>query len=362
MTQSLFSWTPLALFAVLACGRTNFESRGSVDAASDAAVAVDASDDRPNIAFITSTYYSGDLGGIDGANAKCNDQALAAGLDGTFIAYLQSSLQIDPTAGLKNSRGWVSVKGEWIAETRQQIAAAELRNVLNRTEFGDSFNSPTDALFTWSGVGGANCTDWRDQQPTSTGGVRRMAGWGGLSGGFGTDPKACDVPHRLACFETGHRADRVAPVRNNRIIFVSGGSWNAQPTGRASADAFCASEAMSAGLAGAFVALLPIGSEPALTRITRGTADEFQRPDGELIGRLNAPTSFIHLDPTNQPVDGFIWTGSKFSSISTQHCGSWMDSSATGPVAASGFFGIESYDTGLRPPCSDPYHLYCVQQ
>lgn len=41
--------------------------------------------------FITSTSYTGDLGGLSGADAKCQTQANAAGLGGTWKAILSST-------------------------------------------------------------------------------------------------------------------------------------------------------------------------------------------------------------------------------------------------------------------------------
>ena len=43
------------------------------------------------IVFLTSKTYSGDLGGLDGADTICNDLALDAGLPGTYKAWLSDS-------------------------------------------------------------------------------------------------------------------------------------------------------------------------------------------------------------------------------------------------------------------------------
>ena len=41
--------------------------------------------------FVTSQVFTGDLGGLDGADAKCQAAAQAADLSGTFRAWLSSS-------------------------------------------------------------------------------------------------------------------------------------------------------------------------------------------------------------------------------------------------------------------------------
>ena len=45
----------------------------------------------PRKIFVTSTTYNGDLGGLEGADAKCKAQATAAGIKGSFKAWLSDS-------------------------------------------------------------------------------------------------------------------------------------------------------------------------------------------------------------------------------------------------------------------------------
>ena len=46
---------------------------------------------RPKIVFVTSTTYSGNLGGLAGADAECQAQADSASLLGTFKAWISDS-------------------------------------------------------------------------------------------------------------------------------------------------------------------------------------------------------------------------------------------------------------------------------
>jgi hypothetical protein len=56
----------------------------STDAGSDA-------DLGERLIFVTSADYAGDLGGIAGANAKCQTRASLAGLPGTYLAWIGAS-------------------------------------------------------------------------------------------------------------------------------------------------------------------------------------------------------------------------------------------------------------------------------
>ena len=49
--------------------------------------------DRPKFVFITSTTYNGNLGGLSGADAKCQARADTAGLGGAWKAWLSDSLE-----------------------------------------------------------------------------------------------------------------------------------------------------------------------------------------------------------------------------------------------------------------------------
>ena len=57
----------------------------------DSALADHLAQEHPKIVFVTSQTYDGDLGGLSGADAKCAARANAAGLLGTFKAWISGS-------------------------------------------------------------------------------------------------------------------------------------------------------------------------------------------------------------------------------------------------------------------------------
>ncbi|MBX3192483.1 MAG: hypothetical protein KF819_36165 [Labilithrix sp.] len=67
----------------------------------DAAAKPDAVDaaPRPRIVFVTRERWSGDLGGLDGGDARCQAVAADAGLAGAWTAWLSDGERLDGGAG-----------------------------------------------------------------------------------------------------------------------------------------------------------------------------------------------------------------------------------------------------------------------
>ena len=119
------------------------------------------------IVFVTSTVYDGDLGGLAGADLKCQTQAVAAGLPGTYKAWL-SDLTIDASQRMSHSTvPYVRVDGYIIADNWDDLVGSGgvIENEINVTEFGDVVN-PGDAVWTATGYAGQlfgdTCKDWTD--------------------------------------------------------------------------------------------------------------------------------------------------------------------------------------------------------
>ncbi|MBL9018756.1 MAG: hypothetical protein JNL83_31510, partial [Myxococcales bacterium] len=69
---------------------------------------------RPNIIFVTSGTYTGDLGGLGGADSICKSHAISAGLSGNYVAYLSGGTQaapIDAPSRVGSATGWARVDG-----------------------------------------------------------------------------------------------------------------------------------------------------------------------------------------------------------------------------------------------------------
>jgi hypothetical protein len=346
-------WSIIALTGA-ACGRTSFDI--ALDAALVDAMPRDAQPDRPNVAFVTSTYHQGNFGAIT-ADSICQTRANTAGLDGQFVALVNSSLRLDSSLPFAGSSGWRTVGGEWIANTRQQLVQEQFFNPLFRSEANMLL---TDANV-WKGTTSLSCMDWSNATAAATGVNKFLAEWGDTSNFDSTT--TCDDMLRIACFERGHNATRPIPLITNRLIFVSKSLWGPNPDGRAGADAVCQLEANQASLVGTFVALLPLSGETALSRVNQATTAVFQRTDGEIVGSLASPSTFIMLDAKGNPATGATWTGGLPNQVAAKTCMSWSSPTTEGSAGTAGYVGDLGYsDTALGLDCSLRHRLYCVQQ
>jgi hypothetical protein len=86
--------------------------------------------DARKIVFITSTHYTGDLGGLAGADEKCQTHADSADLGGTFKAWLGVSKETEPASWLYPDLPQVTVDGDPVVKLCDGAALVD--------EFGDA--------------------------------------------------------------------------------------------------------------------------------------------------------------------------------------------------------------------------------
>lgn len=94
--------------------RTGPSVEAGADASDDGAVG-DAGADAPRgkIVFVTGGKYLGGMGGVDGGDDICNDEAASVGLPRTFVAYLRPSAAGDPLQRLPDGGArWSRVDGQ----------------------------------------------------------------------------------------------------------------------------------------------------------------------------------------------------------------------------------------------------------
>jgi hypothetical protein len=169
------------------------------------------------LVFVTSQTFDGDFGGIQGAHNQCNNSAVAAGLAGTYVAWIS-----DSTTNAKDrvtDQGYITIAGDIIATSLEDLIDGAIGVPLDVDENGISFPFPGSGneFAVWTnttpggpaGPGGVNfepyvsgernaCKDW-----SSTGGsaaygrlMEPGVGWSGAG-----DIKFCDRQARLYCFE-----------------------------------------------------------------------------------------------------------------------------------------------------------------
>jgi hypothetical protein len=153
-------------------GMGDADSATSTDASRDFGVnCSDASADKR--VFVSSVLYTGNLGGLSGADAKCQSLADAAGLCGTFKAWL-SDATADAAARLTHATGnYVRTDGQIVASDWSGLVSGTIQHAVNRTETNGAApvgtvkcgGSMVTPVWTGSTTAGANvmngsCSNW----------------------------------------------------------------------------------------------------------------------------------------------------------------------------------------------------------
>jgi hypothetical protein len=335
---------------------------------------------RPNRMFTTSQSYSSALGGLAGADAKCQERARAAGLPGTFVALL-STTTVDARSRLGQSRGWIRTDGRPFADTAAALFQSTLFYPPMLDELGRTIEEDISAAFTGSNADGTRdgLTDWGTEAAlTCSVGL-------GYGGGrlwlylYRINP--CNISsYRLYCFETGRNV-AVSPTAGNptvtRTAFVSKATFS-PASGLAAADTLCSGEATAAGLTGRFKALLATSSGSAISRFDLN-GPPWVRPDGlrivdsarDITRTVLAPLE-VEADRAIAPRNLQVWTGAEtVDGPATDTCKDWTSASSA-DVAVGGASSKAGYDwfagsgrkKGAPISCdrAAAVHLYCFQE
>jgi len=357
-----------AILVLTACGRIAFDPL----AAGDGGPTIDGDPSRPNVAFLTQGVTNASLGGIAGGDQFCRDEAVAAGLSGTFIAWLSTAPE-PIAARLAGSRGWVRPDGEPVADTVDDLLAGKMFNPVDRFANGARAMQPTMMVWTGTGPTGmlstSNCRDWTSATNSDNCIVGRpfvnMPGFTSAQS-FGI----CADLDRLYCFEIGH-AKQVIPNASvtARRAFLS------TPVAVAGAfDQQCQDDANANALPGTYLAAVSLTIATAASRFTM--AAPWARVDGTLL----APTAAGLFDSAslqtyvNQTADGTylssnslaIWSGSVDPlATGTQQstCGDFTSAAGNQAVLGIPYSSIATeLWGGASGPCAGPYRLLCLQQ
>lgn len=157
--------------------------------------------------FVSSMKWKGDLGGLAGADAKCN--TLAAGkLPGTYMAWISDGFD-EPSFRLdKSTKPYIRPDKVVVANSWTGLTTFDLINALNRNEnnqpvLGNGCNSDalvwTNTLKEGTAKGSDHCQDWNEAANFSIG----ASGVATVKSPQWTDACSikCDVLARIYCFE-----------------------------------------------------------------------------------------------------------------------------------------------------------------
>ena len=327
--------------------------------------------------FITSQTWTGNLGGISGADAKCQTAASNAGHTGTFRAWIS-----DSSAGPGSDYYYYKHDGPYVNYNDQMIAidfnrltdtlSTDLYTPPNVTELATTqastyawthvyFDGQADASqHSCNGFTSASSSDrGMTGQPTST-----SSSWTR----FGT--QYCDNAYPIYCLE-----QKAFTPPAPKKVFVTADSWNGNLGGVAGADAKCAAAASTAGLAGSYKAWISTSSySPA-------TSSSFYKHTGPYITLNNkkiaddftdltsgSVQSVVDVDQNGTPfsTEQYTWTGTRSSGTlrSTSYtCNNWT----TGTSGSSGWRGSTNRDNKWwtdfnMQSCDNTFRLYCLEQ
>ena len=334
----------------------------------------------PNVAFVTSSVHTGNLGGLAGADAICQARASAVGLTGTYRAWL-STTTVNAIDRLGTASGWVRPDGRPFVNSRADLVAGRIfypliLNERNASEAGDTVWTATQA----NGLGNPNsCANWTSTtdagQPTIGFDDQGTTGWTQNGGA------ACTSSNHLYCFGVDFAATVAPPTPTAvRRAFVSAGNFLPN-AGLAAADALCNSEASAAGLPGTYRALLATDNATAASRFSTA-GNPWARVDNVVLAPTGAgflaPGTATHwAAPLNVTAAGGyttsrIWAGAP--SLSTvgagTDCLNWTSAAPT-PFAAVGISqssaiatAFANYTTaGAITACTNTQHkVMCLQQ
>ena len=169
-------------------------------------IAVSAAEGNEKTVFITSTSYESNLGGLKGADDKCQavaDSAASIVPSGTYLAWLSDVTDSPDTRFTKSSHPYILPDGTKIAENYTDLTDGSILHTINVGPTG----KPIGVQRFWTGTkadGTAakeshTCFGWKDHIANSkalVGGTEKTSTlWSERHAG------SCFRPKRLACFQ-----------------------------------------------------------------------------------------------------------------------------------------------------------------
>lgn len=288
-----------------------------------------------NYAFVTSTERVLSTLGVAGADAHCNELAAAAGLPGTYVAWVSSTTS-SARARLGTASGWLRTDRRVLALSAEELFEGRLLHPLSLDEAGavrELDVAQTGTLGDGT-VADPNCLDWTSSEATD----RTLAGYPWMTsarwsqGALGQ----CNGAARFYCFGKDQDAPIAWTPVPGRRAFVTSASFP-PAGGLAAADALCASEASAASLGGTFKALLATASASAISRFSV-FGPTWVRVDGVPLwtsaaaAKAGAPieTPILLRADGSRGAAQWLWFGATaLDAVGSNTCADWTSSDAS---------------------------------
>ena len=171
---------------------------------------------RQHRVFVTSAVYAGDLGGLAGADAKCQGLARAAALPGTYKAWLGDTSTTAAARLVHATVPYVLVDGTVIASNWSDLTDGRLAARIDKTETGGAApasdpgcgNITTTGVWTDTLPSGAtldpasfSCASWTNGTASAGGGIGDRSSLTNWSFSCGLNPNFCGKKMALYCLE-----------------------------------------------------------------------------------------------------------------------------------------------------------------
>lgn len=381
-----------ALAAIAACDGRSSSTSSDGAVVGDGSGVDQATDDAlipANLVFVTSTkHVAGSLGGLAGADAICQARASAAGLPGTYVAWL-STTTVDARDRLGTARGWRRPDGLPFVDTQGALLNGRILYPAMVDETGARVPALGELVITNTvGEGTAATTDCGGF--ASTAGDTFMGIPAGTTrtwteGDYRGQAVSCATAARLYCFGIDLNVAVATPQHEGPRAFIDRAEW--WPAGGfANADARCQATATSFGLTGTFKALLASTTASAADRFDL-SRPPWVRLDGVRLAASRAAFMAAELDTSPSIfADGMydrgyplIWTGGAGTGTSrptdignaTRSCMDWTDTTSNihGGFGMSQIAGPQFFDGGGNGGylCHDvggvaPPRLLCLEE
>lgn len=174
-----------------------------------------------NLAFVTSQTYNGNLGGLVGADSQCQARATAAGLPGTYRAWLSTS-SVDAIDRIDEAT-YYKIDGSLLAYNKYDLTDGTISSPISRTELNQIVvtGNGLDRAYTGTNADGtvntSNCNNW------TAGSISYAGRWGDVlminSFWSSRGASSCNVARRLYCFQSGtaNNAEEVASATSEGV-------------------------------------------------------------------------------------------------------------------------------------------------
>jgi len=170
-------------------------------------IAVPATGPNEKTVFVTSATFNGNLGGLKGADAKCQAEADGPASivpSGTYLAWLSDGTISPNTHFTKSSHPYILSNGKKIAEDYTDLTDGSILNAINIDPTGQPVGYET--YWTGTSADGTTVPYFRTCGGWAVDPVANSRGMVGHTAKKSTlwslkDQWPCRMSHRLACFQ-----------------------------------------------------------------------------------------------------------------------------------------------------------------